>query len=491
MDGMRKLKPANSNRGSKKGTTLKQSAKQRQGGAGTEEGILGYFDSVDKGKRQEQKEAKQRRGEKSMEYANDDGAGLVDDCAKLVGKVEEDASVGEQEMKIDTLNCLNEPENMPPLSQDVLMDAGQVVWRNSPVQDPVRERLEENEGGGHPTNGGGSGQSIESGGVTVEKALNKKKFLESRPVIEHTMPSGSLSDDLGNIEDVLQSMPGLVPSTRRRGARLSIDAQQFNRSHHRLSVERSNVVDSMSSVTTSFVGQSDDAGRVRGVGVTPQMKRSRPYTNERDGLKQKKSTSLALMKCCDALQSKLDNLGEKRTKKTTPPLAGQKAQGKDTSNVDTRDVLSGKEDVLDEIIEKAMAGGEPSSHMEHRVDMNAVRSMPDPQKLTSDSFEIVEKDGDWGDDDDDLLGALDAMEAAMIKERSDEPQATDIIAREGQSECFKRSIIHHTVVTMSRTCTPDGFPEVILKVKNGCSKVCIIMLQIGIKGRIGFNMPLK
>ena len=216
---MRKLKPANSNRGSKKGTTLKQSAKQRQGDAGTEEGILGYFDSVDKGKRQEQKEAKQRRGEKSMEYANDDGAGLVDDCAKLVGKVEEDASVGEQEMKIDTLNCLNEPENMPPLSQDVLMDAGQVVWRNSPVQDPVRERLEENEGGGHPTNGGGSGQSIESGGVTVEKALNKKKFLESRPVIEHTMPSGSLSDDLGNIEEYCRACPGsfLRPGEEGRG----------------------------------------------------------------------------------------------------------------------------------------------------------------------------------------------------------------------------------------------------------------------------------
>ena len=475
---MRKLKPANSNRGSKKGTTLKQAAKQRQGGPGTEEGtsvgILGYFDSVDKVKRQQQKEGQQRGGGKSMEDVDSGDAGLV-------GNGEEEA-VGEQGATVvkRDFDGLNESENMPPMSQDVLMDAGQVVWRNSPVQDPVRVGLEENEGSGHPSHGG-SGQSVGSHGTTLDKALNKKKFLESRPVIEHSVPGGSLSDDLGNIDDVLQSMSGLVPSTRRRGTRLSTDGQTPHRSHHRLSVERSmNVVDSVSSVTTSFAGQSVDAGRVRGVGVTPQMKRSRAVITEKDGSKHKKSTSLALMKCCDALQSKLDNLGEKRTRKATQPGMGQRAQSKDTpSTLITRDLVSGKADIIEEIIEKAMnTTAEPTSGMEHKVDMNAVHAITEPDKLKCSSFQPDQKAGDWGDDEDDgeeddeLLGALDAMEAAMIKERSMVPQTTNTIASECQTERFKRSIIHHTVVSMSRACTPDGFPEVILKVKNGCSKVC-------------------
>lgn len=477
MAGMRKLKPANSNRGSKKGTSLKQAAKQRQGGAGTEEGtsvgILGYFDSVDKVKRQQQKEGQQRGEAKTMEDADNGGD------AGLVGHGEEEA-VGEQvaaDVKTN-FDGMNESENMPPMSQDLLMDAGQVVWRNSPVQDPVRVCLEENEGSGHPTHGV-SGQSVGSDGTTLDKALNKKKFLESRPVIEHSVPGGSLSDDLGNIDDVLQSMSGHVPSSRRRGARLSIEGQTPHRSHHRLSVERSvNVVDSVSSVTTSFAGQSGDAGRVRGVGVTPQMKRSRAFITEKDGLKHKKSTSLALMKCCDALQSKLDNLGEKRTKKAVQLVTGQRAQDRDTPSVITRDLTSGKADIIDEIIEKAMNTAEPTSGMEYKVDMNAVHAMPEPDKLNCSMFQSDEKNGDWGDDDDDgeedddLLGALDAMEAAMIKERSVIPQTTGTVASDSPTERFQRSIVHHTVVSMSRACSPDGFPEVILKVKNGCSKVC-------------------
>lgn len=281
-------------------------------------------------------------------------------------------------------------------TQDILLgDAGRVVWNGSPYDRRAsggQGRLE-TPGGGMPS-------------LVSVPSSSKKKFLSSQPVMQQGMAGEGGRDGLqdlytiADVEHVVGDVSMAVQGPRKRQK-----------------------------------GQDDET---MGISESPLLDgKSKPHD--------KKSAAAALMKCCNALQSKILAM-----KTHTQPSEKKSEQRKDV-------MVTG--------------GRQEASHVETSVEKNnATRT---ETTNTTVKEEVIPAGASWGDDsdsDEDILSHdLDAIEAAALaarpgvvkkeegvdKEHDTTPTA-DVVKREEVSKSQAQGTMEQQIISTVR-CTVASY----------------------------------
>lgn len=364
--------------------------------ANSETGILNYFDL--KGKNNKDKTV--------ISLVDDEQ--VVENVEEVRNKENHVENVGQVVETVDVRHdgCDEEKgdeERDGVSTQDILLgDAGRVVWNGSPYD----RRASGGQGGRLEMPGGGVPNL-----VSVPSS-SKKKFLSSQPVMQQGMSGEGGRDGLqdfytiADVEHVVGGVSMAVQGPRKRQK-----------------------------------GQGDVS-----MGISPLKDAGEsPLLDGKSGQKSKprdkKSAAAALMKCCNALQSKIMAM------KTHGPSEKKSEQRKGVM------VTSALE----------------ASHVEKSVASNATRT---DTTNTIVKEEVIPAGTSWGDDsdsDEDILSHdLDAIEAAALAARPgvvkkeegvdqhDTTPTADVVKREEVSKSQEKATIGRQLISTVR-CTVASY----------------------------------
>lgn len=446
------------------GTVVRK--RQQEGGNSNNNGILGYFD-VRSEVVEKHEDTPHYVQEQIVDVCQHEVEGTDGGCERTecpTGQTH--ASTGRHVVRLS-----DDVENMPPLSQDV--DAGQVVWSADRM---VGEEIDGVLGGSARTNS------------SVPSSISKKRFLGIKPVIQKD--ETRMDEDLDMMDDVIQSTPRLHGKQREHagdGVFFEKTPMESRNKLHRLSVEGG-----MHGKSVSPPNQNGNTPLHGGgfLSKTPVRRVMSAQQKKHSG--GKRSNSVALLKCCHALQSKLEALEKKRCTDAREKvddidafLANEGTTIDATSVANRSNIAAPIENVVTRKIHVPSAtttGSIATDSTRTVVELKqpATAARPDIVAQSNGGKTDSESTVAWEDDDDDeaMLGALDAVEAAALAQKDMCPTSShDIVQKADQGlpprKTIDRKAVRYQITQIEQT-TCDGFPVVLLHLKNA-HEVCVLL----------------